>query len=70
MLEVIDEEGELASFRILQRQPVQRTWSQHRQLRRFLSARSGRKSRYAKVLVEALDLDAVPRPLELVLAQV
>ena len=47
MLEVIDEHGELASFRILQRQPAQRTWSLHQQLRRFVSARSGHKSRYA-----------------------
>jgi hypothetical protein len=70
MLEVIDAEGELTSFRILQRQPVQRTWSQHQQLRRFISARSGHKSRYARALVEALDLDAIPRPLELVLSRV
>lgn len=63
MLEVIEGEGELASFRLLQRQPVQRTWTQHRQLRRFLSARSGHKSRYARLLVEALNLDRVPRPL-------
>ena len=70
MIEVIEEEGELASFRILQRQPVQRTWSQHRQLRRFISARSGHKSRYARALVDALDLDAIPRPLGLVLSRV
>lgn len=63
MLQVIDHEGELASLRRLQRQPVQRTWPQHHQLRRFLSARSGHKSRYARLLVEALDLSRVPRPL-------
>lgn len=67
MLEVIDDEGELGSFRLLQRQPAQRTWTQHQQLRRFLSARSGHKSRYAKLLVEALDLARVPRPLAEVL---
>jgi hypothetical protein len=70
VVEVIDAEGELASFRLLQRQPVQRSWSQHRQLRRFISTRSGRKSLYARALVEALDLDAVPRPLELLLSRV
>ncbi len=70
MLEVIDEQGELASFRLLQRQPAQRAWTQHRQLRRFLSARSGHKSRYARLLVEALDLDRVPRPLAEVLSRV
>jgi hypothetical protein len=67
MLEVIEEQGELASFRLLQRQPVQRTWTQHRQLRRFIAARSGNKSRYARLLVDALDLDQVPRPLAEVL---
>lgn len=63
MLEVIDAHGDLASFRRLQRQPVQRTWSQHRQLHRFLSARSGNKARYAAALVQAMPLNAVPRPL-------
>ncbi|GAA4126406.1 hypothetical protein GCM10022215_35960 [Nocardioides fonticola] len=63
MLEVIDDNGDLASFRRLQHQPVQRTWSQHRQLHLFLSARSGNKARYAAALVHAMPLDAVPRPL-------
>ena len=63
MLEVLAEQGDLASFRRLQRQPAQRAWSQHRQLHRFLSARSGNKARYARLLVEAMPLDAVPRPL-------
>ena len=70
MLEVIDEQGELASFRVLQRQPVQRTWTQHQQLRRFLSARSGHKATYARALVEAMDLDAAPAPLRQVLSRV
>lgn len=67
MLEVIDEQGELASFRLMQRQPAQRMLTQHRQLRRFLGARSGHKSRYARLLVEALDQGRVPRPLAEVL---
>ena len=70
MLAVIEHEGELGSFRLLQRQPAQRTWTQHRHLRRFLSARSGHKSRYARLLVEALDLDRAPRPLVEVLGRV
>jgi hypothetical protein len=70
MLEVIEAQGELASFRLLQRQPVQRGWSQHRQLRRFLSARSGHKATYARALVEAMDLRAVPEPLRQVLSRV
>lgn len=60
---VIDEQGELASFRILQQQPAHRGRSAESQLRRFLGTRSGRKHHYARVLVEALDLDRVPRPL-------
>jgi hypothetical protein len=70
MLDVIAAQGELASFRLLQRQPVQRSWTRHHQLRRFLSARSGHKSRYARLLVEALDLRRVPRPLADVLDRV
>lgn len=69
VLRVIDQQGELASFRRLQRQPAQRTWTQHRQLRRFFSGRSGYKSRYARLLVEALDLDQVPHPLAQVLTR-
>ena len=60
---VIEGEGELRSFRLLQRQPVQQGWTIERQLRRFISSHSGRKARYARLLVEALDLAAVPRPL-------
>jgi hypothetical protein len=33
-----------------------------------MGTRSGRKVRYGRLLVEALDLAAVPRPLERVLA--
>ena len=38
------------------------------QLRRFMGTRSGRKARYATLLVEALDDDAIPDPLRAVLA--
>ena len=40
------------------------------QLRRFLGSGSGRKIRYARLLVEALDLSQVPRPLDGALAHV
>ncbi|WP_216206797.1 TOPRIM nucleotidyl transferase/hydrolase domain-containing protein [Amycolatopsis aidingensis] len=63
-------EGELASFRVLQKQPAQRDRELGRQLRRFLGCRSGRKARYAGLLVEALDPARPPEPLERVLAQV
>ncbi len=67
---VLEHQGELGSFRILQRQPAQRERSTHAQLRRFMGSRSGRKLTYARLLVEALDLDNVPRPLDRLLAHV
>ena len=68
--QVIAAEGELASFRILQKQPAQRERAVHQQLRRFIGTRSGRKIRYARLLVEALDAAGVPRPLDRLLAAV
>jgi hypothetical protein len=65
---VLERERDLASFRMFQQQPAQRGRDVHAQLRRFLGTRSGRKAHYARVLVEALDLDRVPRPLDGVLA--
>jgi hypothetical protein len=67
MLEVIAREGELESFRRLQRQPAQRERAIEAQLHRFLGGRSGNKLRYARLLVEALDLTNVPHPLDDVL---
>jgi hypothetical protein len=68
--EVIEAEGELRSFRTFQQQPAQRGWSSQRLLRRFLGTRSGRKARYARALVWALDLSRVPAPLDLLLTDV
>jgi predicted ATP-dependent endonuclease of OLD family len=65
---VAEEQGELASFRILQQQPAQQGRSTEDQLRRFMGTRSGRKSRYGRLLVHALDLAKVPRALDGVLA--
>ena len=64
---VLDGEGELASFRRFQDQPAQRGRDLHGQLRRFLGTRSGRKVRYGTLLVDALDLDRVPKALDLAL---
>ncbi|MEW9528331.1 TOPRIM nucleotidyl transferase/hydrolase domain-containing protein [Microbispora sp. NPDC049125] len=64
---VVDAEGELSSFRTLQKQPAWRGGATHDQLRRFMGAGSGRKIRYARPLVAALDLDRVPRPLDMLL---
>jgi predicted ATP-dependent endonuclease of OLD family len=65
--EIIEAQGELHSFRTLQKQPFQRTRTIEQQLRVFLG---NRKIRYAPILVDALDLARVPRPLDELLAAV
>lgn len=68
--QVVDEQGDLGSFRTLQKQPQWRGRSTEDQLRRFMGSGARRKTRYGRVLVEALDLAQVPRPLDLVLSHV
>ena len=65
---VLEAEGELRSFRSLQKQPAQRGRTAEEQLRRFVGTRAGRKAQYARALVDALDLTEVPRPLDRLLA--
>lgn len=60
-------QGELGSFRTFQKQPAQQGKTIEQQLRRWLG---NRKIRYARLLVDALDLTQVPRPLDSVLAHV
>jgi hypothetical protein len=67
---IVAAQGELRSFRTLQRQPAQRDRSLTQQLHRFLGSGAGRKLRYARLLAEALDPAAVPRPLDRVLTRV
>lgn len=64
VLKVIEDQGELASFRLLQLQPSQRERTVTEQLRRFFGGRSGNKVRYAPLLVEALPAGHAPLPLE------
>jgi hypothetical protein len=66
---VLDDEGELESFRIFQGQPAQRGRAGDAQLRRFMGTRARRKIRYGALLVDALPLDRVPRALDAVLAR-
>lgn len=68
--EIIDSEGETATFHRFRNQPAQRGRPIESQLRRFMGTRSGRKIRFAGLMVEALDLDRVPRPLQKTLNQV
>lgn len=67
---VVDAQGELGSFRTLQKQAPWQGRTTAEQLRRFLGSGGGRKIRYGRLLVEALELDRVPRPLDGVLAHV
>ena len=67
---VADAEGDLGSFRTLQKQPAWKGRPVAEQLRRFLGSGGSRKIRYARLLIDALDLGAVPRPLDGALAHV
>jgi OLD-like protein len=63
-------EGDLRSFRTLQKQAAWQGRPMQEQLRRWLGSGGRRKIRYAHLLVDALDLDRVPHPLDGVLAHV
>lgn len=67
---VADTQRDLGSFRTLQKQPAWQGRTTEAQLRRWLGSGGRRKIRYARLLVEALELSQVPRPLDLVLAHV
>ena len=68
--EVVAAHGDLRSFRTLQKQPGWRGRPETEQLRRFMGSGGSRKVRYGALLVEALDLARMPRPLDGVLAHV
>ena len=65
---LIDSQGDLGSYRSLQRQPEWRTRHASAQLRRFLGSGATRKLRYARVLASAVELDRLPHPLEALLS--
>jgi Overcoming lysogenization defect protein-like, TOPRIM domain len=65
---ILTGQGELQAFETFQNQPHWRGRPLDEQFHRFAGIRSGRKVRYGRVLVEALDLAHVPRPLDGVLA--
>ena len=65
---VLDARGDLRPFRTFQKQPQWQGRSTEEQLRRFFGTYSGRKIESAPLLVEALDLTQVPRPLDRLLA--
>ena len=65
---IAEAEGDLGSFRTLQKQPWWRDRAPEEQFHRFLAAGATRKIRYARLLVEELDLKRMPAPLEGALA--
>ena len=65
MERVLAEQGELRAFRTYQKQPAHRDRTLEEQLHGFMW---NRKQRYAQLLVDALELDRIPRPLDRVLA--
>jgi hypothetical protein len=67
---IFDSQGDLGSFRSLQRQPEWRGRLLDDQMRRFLGSGASRKLRYARLLIESIELDRVPRPLDAVLTAV
>jgi hypothetical protein len=68
--QIVAAHGDLGRFRTLQKQPEWRGRPLADQLRRFMGSGGRRKIRYARYLVDALDLSEVPRPLDGVLAHV
>jgi hypothetical protein len=66
--EIVRANGDLHRFRTLQQMPEWRGRATEEQLRRFMGSGGRRKIRYARFLVDALDLERVPRPLDRVLA--
>jgi hypothetical protein len=70
VLEVVAAQGDLGRFRIFQTQPEWQVQATSAQLRRWLGTTSRRKIYYAGLLVDALDLNRVPEPLDRLLAHV
>jgi hypothetical protein len=65
MEELLEAQGELSAFRTYQKQPAHREEAIETQVRGFLW---NRKLKYGVLIVDALDLDRIPRPLARVLA--
>ncbi|MEU9414403.1 TOPRIM nucleotidyl transferase/hydrolase domain-containing protein [Streptomyces sp. NPDC048272] len=62
--EIVRAEGDLRAWQTFLHQPAQHDRPRYRQLRRFLSTKKGRKIRYGRLLVEALDPEGAPAPLD------
>jgi hypothetical protein len=69
VVEIIESQGELGPLRTFQKQPDWRHRPLDRQLHRFFGSKARRSLRYARLLVEAMDIDRAPRPLSAVLTE-
>ena len=67
---LFESQGDLGSFRTLQKQAAWRDQGIEAQMRRFLGSGARRKLRYARLLVRAIPDERVPSPLEAVLAHI
>jgi hypothetical protein len=65
--QIVEAQGDLGSFRTLQKQPAWQGRRTEEQLRRFMGSGGSRKIVYAPLLVDAIDLSRVPRPLDLLI---
>lgn len=70
VVEIIDASGDRAAWETLTRQPFHRGRPEPAVMRRFMGTTSGRKIKYAGLLVDALDPDRVPHPLAAVLDEI
>ncbi|MEH6375537.1 TOPRIM nucleotidyl transferase/hydrolase domain-containing protein [Streptomyces sp. KLMMK] len=66
--EIVRAESDLRAWHTFLRQPAHHGRPRQQQLRRFLGTTKGRKIRYGRLLVEALDPERVPAPLDGLLA--
>ncbi|WP_371673725.1 ATP-dependent endonuclease [Streptomyces sp. NBC_00289] len=66
--EILRAEGDLRAWQTFLHQPAHHGRPRNQQLRRFLGTKKGRKIRYGRLLVEALDAERVPTPLDDLLA--
>lgn len=62
--EIVGAGGDLRAWQTFLHQPAQHDRPRHQQLRRFLGTKKGRKIRYGRLLVEALDPALTPAPLD------
>lgn len=62
--EIVRAGGDQRAWQTFLHQPAQHDRPRHEQLRRFLGTKKGRKIRYGRLLVEALDPERTPAPLD------